>query len=182
MGLLFKIGQCPFSGGYMPIFKLMKAMTLFVIIALLTFMFFAGKVSASSSVLVGGLSKHIGADTYTYDGTTKDLQEHNTMLGFEQGGFSVFGMRNSYDKFSMGAGYTFRKELSTNVTAGFRVGAVTGYKHTPVGLAITPFIGPELDYRVPFLKPLHVVGGYLPSFTGYCKGILTLNFKWVIQE
>lgn len=167
----------------MPIFKLMKAITLFAVIALLTFLFFASQSHASSAVLLGGFSHHIGASTYTSnEGTIEDLQEHNTMLGFEQDSFSVFGMRNSYDKFSFGVGYTFRKSLTDNLTAGFRVGAVTGYKDTPVGLALTPFVGPELDYRVPFMKPLHVVGGYLPSFTGYSKGVLTLNFKWVVQE
>ena len=165
----------------MPILKLMKAMTLFVIVSLLTFMMFAGQAKASSSMLVGGVSKHIGISKYTYQGTTRDLQEHNTMLGFEQDGFSVFGVRNSYDKFGLGMGYTFRHQLTTNLTGGFRVGAITGYHNTPVDMVVTPFVGPELDYRIANL-PLHVVGGYIPVIQGDCLGVLTLSFRWVIQE
>ena len=114
----------------MIIFKFIRVMLLFIIASLLMFMLFVGSAKASSAMLVGGVSKHLGVSQYTYNGTTGDLQEHNTMLGFEQDGFSVFGVRNSYDKFGVGVGYTFRHQLTTNLSGGFRVGAITGYHNT----------------------------------------------------
>ena len=58
---------------------------------------------------------------------------------------------------------------------GARIGAVTGYKDTPIGWAVLPFAQGELQYKV--TDRVTMVLGYIPPVQDDYLGVFTLHGK-----
>lgn len=108
---------------------------------------FAAASMADTSVVLGGLSNHVGQDTYTYEGKTKSYNEVNLALGFEQDDVRWVLYNNSYKKLSTVVMWVPKMELGEHFSIGPRLGITTGYEDTPERLLVAPILGVELDIQ-----------------------------------
>ena len=141
-----------------------------------------GAISApanSVEMIYGGFSKHIGVHEYDYEGETHKLNEVNPAIGIEtEDGYGIAVMKNSYYKTSVliSKGWTTPIESWGDKWAlGARIGAVTGYKDTPIGWAVLPFAQGELQYKV--TDRWTMVLGYIPPVQDDYVGVFTLHGK-----
>lgn len=131
--------------------------------------------AADLSVYMGGASYHIGAETYTYKGETRDIQQVNPMIGVQYKQMMVFGMKNSYHRTSLGLVWTPEHQVNDWFAVGVRLGLASGYSDTPIDRPVVPVVNPYMDFA---LYNFHTQLGIMPSGTGDSKGIVTLNFKY----
>lgn len=129
------------------------------------------QLTLQSSLVLGGLSYHIGAREYTYKNETRHFNERNLTIGYEHDGWSVVQFNNSYYEPSVmvtkGYGWWFK-----DVYQGVQVGAVTGYGDTPMNYDLLPMGQFELGYRT---GPVTSIIGWIPSGK---VSVLTLHWKY----
>lgn len=128
----------------------------------------------AASLIVGGLSYHIGASSYTHNGETHSFNEVNPAIGLEADGWSIAALKNSYGKTSIMATKDWSWPISDSWSAGVKVGTATGYGDTPINLDVAPFAQFEVGYTY---HRVTTVLGYVPPLDNTYDGTATLHFK-----
>jgi hypothetical protein len=133
-------------------------------------------------VEINGLSRHIGGDTYTWQGETKKYNEVNPGLGLgiplhKNIEAKVGFYENSYDITSAYAGGFFHLNMNLGelkVEPGVTLGVVTGYSETvEQAMRVQPigYLNVQVGYR-----GVRLGVGYLPSrLAGGDVDVVTLN-------
>ena len=132
-------------------------------------------VQAKASMLVGGLAYHVGEQTYQWEGEEHKMKVFMPMVGVEVDGYAIAALVNSYGKASILTTTSFTYPVTDKVTVLSRVGAMSGYKDTPIGMDVAPFANVEVDYR---FDKVHAVVGYIPPIQSGHAGVATLHFKY----
>jgi len=118
---------------------------------------------------INGFSRHFGADTYEWQGETKEYKEVNPGLGLgipvhEYIEGKVGWYDNSYDMTSAYAGGFFHLNINIDdfkIEPGGFLGVVTGYSETPEQANKVQIIGmPQVQISY---KSVRVGLGYLPG-------------------
>ncbi len=136
---------------------------------------------AENSLIVGGISHHIGDNTYkevdNHDnetGLVKQYNEVNTSLGGCLDSICLVAMKLSYDNWGAALyNESYYDVISTDYfKGGLRLGVVTGYQHTPINSLL-----------IPLLQPIITINSY--NGTKVQLGLMfsdvlvvTLNFKY----
>jgi len=107
-------------------------------------------VNAENSLVIGGVSYHIGEREYYYAGETRRYNEVNPSLGWCHDNDCIVVSKLSYYNWGASAYSEIHLDMLTTkyFSGGIRIGGVVGYKYTPVNMIIAPLVQPVITFNI----------------------------------